>query len=356
MTNSKINVISRIVVVGDAYVSAQIMEDAVKKLPFWGAEVISLTWGTGDKEEFTEMQTALESKGPDAVPYPNGLEEAIRDADILIVHFCPVPKKLISCSHRLKAVGICRGGTENIAVSALTERKIPLLHIIRNSEAVAEFTLGIMLAETRNIARAHHKICEGKWETQFWNSEFTSTLKNMTVGIIGLGNIGALLAEKLHLLGVSMIGYDTYLREEEMDRLPVKSAETMEEVFQEADIVTVHLRLTAENHGIIGRDLLSLMKPKAYLINVARAGLIEEKALIEILTEHKIAGAALDVFEQEPLPSNHPFMQMDNVTLTPHIAGDTVDSIAFSPYTLAEALYGYFVNGDKKNICNKDVL
>ena len=135
MTNSKINVISRIVVVGDAYVSAQIMEDAVKKLPFWGAEVISLTWGTGDKEEFTEMQTALESKGPDAVPYPNGLEEAIRDADILIVHFCPVPKKLISCSHRLKAVGICRGGTENIAVSALTERKIPLLHIIRNSEA-----------------------------------------------------------------------------------------------------------------------------------------------------------------------------------------------------------------------------
>ena len=105
--------------------------------------------------------------------------------------------------------------------------------------------------------------------------EFTSTLKNMTVGIIGLGNIGALLCRKLHLLGVSMIGYDTYLREEEMDRLPVKSAETMEEVFQEADIVTVHLRLTAENHGIIGRDLLSLMKPKAYLINVARAGLIE---------------------------------------------------------------------------------
>ena len=87
MTNSKINVISRIVVVGDAYVSAQIMEDAVKKLPFWGAEVISLTWGTGDKEEFTEMQTALESKGPDAVPYPNGLEEAIRDADILsLIH------------------------------------------------------------------------------------------------------------------------------------------------------------------------------------------------------------------------------------------------------------------------------
>ena len=111
MTNSKINVISRIVVVGDAYVSAQIMEDVEETAFLGGGSDQPLTWGNRDKEEFTEMQTALESKGPDAVPYPNGLEEAIR-WDILIVHFCPVPKKLISCSHRLKAVGICRGGTE----------------------------------------------------------------------------------------------------------------------------------------------------------------------------------------------------------------------------------------------------
>lgn len=354
MINERTDTVLRIVVVGDAYVSSQTMKDAIKKLSFASTEITCFMWGTGDKEEFTEMQTILESKGPDAVPYPQGLEDAILDADILVVHFCPVPESLILLARHLKAVGICRGGTENIAVSALSKRKIPLLHIIRNAEAVAEFTLGIMLAETRNIARAHHKICEGRWETQFYNTTFTSTLKNMTVGIVGMGNVGALLARKLYALGVSVLGYDAYLTKEDMEGLPVQSVENMEEVFQKADIVTIHLRLTSANHGIIDKKLLSMMKPEAYLINVARAGLIEEEALIEILAKHRIAGAALDVFEQEPLLPNHPFTQMDNVTLTPHIAGDTVDSIALSPYLLADALQGYFVNGEKKNICNQN--
>ena len=353
MTVNNTNAVSKIVVVGDAYVSPDTMAEAAKKLPFPSAEIVSLMWGTGDKEEFSQMQTELESKGPDAVPYPEGLDEAVSDADLLLIHFCPVPAGLIEKAPKLKAVGICRGGTENVAVSALTDRKIPLIHIIRNSEAVAEFALGMMLAETRNIARSHRQICEGKWGTDFCNTEYTSTLKNLTVGIIGLGNIGALLAEKLHALGVRVLGYDAYLPREVIEKMPVEPIESMEEIFQKADVLSIHLRLTSENHGIIGKDLLGLMKPTAYLINVARAGLIEEKALLEALAEHRIAGAALDVFEQEPLPADHPFTRLDNVTLTPHIAGDTVDSIALSPYTLVDALCDYFENGNKKNICNK---
>lgn len=344
--------VRRIVVVGDAYVSPTVLAEAARTLPFQDAEIVSLMWGSGDKEEFTEMQTEIEKKGPDAAPYPDELDDVIGTADILLIHFCPIPAGLIKRAANLKLVGICRGGFENVDAEALTERKVPLIHIIRNAEAVAEFTLGLMLAETRNIARSHQKIVNGEWTTDFCNTEFTATLKNMTAGLIGLGNIGALLSEKLSALGVRVIGYDEYLPADVMEKLPVEKAESMEEVFEKADIISLHLRLTKSNQGLVGRELLSRMRPTAYLINASRAGLIDEPALIEALEEHRIAGAALDVFEQEPLQKDHPLMKLDNVTLTPHIAGDTVDSIARSPFPLADVVRDYFETGNRKNVCN----
>ena len=345
--------IKKIVVVGDAYVSQATMEEAAKKLPFSSAEIISLMWGTGDKDEFCEMQTEIEHKGPDSVEYPKELDEAIEDADILFVHFCPIPGKLLDKAERLKLVGICRGGTENIAVNDLSDRKIPLIHIIRNAEAVAEFTLGMMIAETRNISRAHQSICNGIWRTDFPNAEFSSTLGNMKVGIVGLGNIGALLAKKLSALGVTVLGYDEYIGKDRWQELSIEKTDSLQEIFQKSDIVSLHLRLTKDNQGIVGKDLIARMKPTSYLINIARAGLIDESALLDALADHKIAGAALDVFEREPLPSDHPFCRLDNITLTPHIAGDTVDSIALSPYTLAAAVTEYFETGNIRNVCNK---
>lgn len=344
--------IRRIVVVGDAYVSPAVLQEAAKTLPFSDMEIIPFLWGTGDKEEFAEMQTKLEHGGPDAVPYPEGLQDAMMTADLLLVHFCPVPEKLVLNARCLKLVGVCRGGYENIDASALRRHGVPLVHIIRNAEAVAEFTLGMMLAETRNIARSHHKICNGQWTSDFYNSGFTSTLKNMTVGIIGLGNIGALLARKLHALGVKLLGYDAFLPEDTIRQLPVAFVDSMEDVFRQADIVSLHLRLTSENRGIIGYELMSLMKPTAYLVNASRAGLIDESALIHVLANHKIAGAALDVFQHEPLSAGHPYLSLDNITLTPHIAGDTVDSIANSPFPLVQAITEYLETGNLRNVCN----
>lgn len=352
MVMDRNELIRRIVVVGDAYVSPAALAEAAAMLPFASTEIISLMWGSGSKEEFSEMQTELERSGPEVVPYPKELEDVIEETDILLIHFCPVPKSLIQRSKKLKLVGICRGGVENVEAEELTKRGIPLVHIIRNAEAVAEFTLGMMLAETRNIARSHHKICMGEWTTDFCNTDFTSTLGNMTVGIIGLGNIGALLAKKLHVLGVKVIGYDTYLSTEAIEKLSVVPVDSLELIFQKSDIISVHLRLTAENRGIIGAELLSQMKKTAYLINASRAGLIDEMALIESLRSHRIAGAALDVFEQEPISPDHPFLKLDNVTLTPHIAGDTVDSIVRSPFQLVKAICDYYENGNEKNICN----
>lgn len=347
------NQIRRILVVGDAYVSPAALTEAAHTLPFENVEVYSLMWGSGNKEEFSKKQTLIEQFGPEGAAYPEELDNLIESADMLLIHFCPLPETLLEKAKALKLVGICRGGVENVAVSALTKRGIPLVHIIRNAEAVAEFTLGLMLAETRNIARSHHKICMGEWTTDFCNTEFTSTLSNMTVGIVGLGNIGALLAEKLHGLNIKALGYDEFLPAAVMETIPVEPVKSLEDIFRRSDIVSIHLRLTAENKGMIDRELLSQMKETSYLVNASRAGLIDEGALLDALQSHKIAGAALDVFEEEPLEAGHPLTKMDNVTLTPHIAGDTVDSIARSPFQLAEAIRDYFENGNEKYICNK---
>lgn len=345
--------IQRIVVVGDAYVSPTTMKAAAEQLSCPQAEIVPVLWGSGDKNEFALMQTAIEHDGPDAAPYPPELETLIAQADVLMVHFCPLPASLLQKARRLKLVGVCRGGVDNIAVDALTEKKIPLVHIIRNAEAVAEFTLGMILSETRNIARSHRLLMQGLWPDTFPNSDFTATLKNLTVGIAGLGNIGALLAQKLHALGVKVLGFDAYLPQSAMDALPVEQVGTLEELFSRADVISLHLRLTQENQGMIGSALIARMKPTAYLINAARAGLIDEAALVDALRTHRIAGAALDVFREEPLRSNSPLLTMDNVTLTPHIAGDTVDAIALSPFPLAQAMAEVLDKGRTNRVYNK---
>ena len=356
MLNNAYENIHRIVVVGDAYVSPTTLFEAANKLPFKNVEIKQFMWGTGDKDEFSEMQTLIEKDGPEAVAYPEGLDEAMEEAEVLLFHFCPIPRKLIEKANNLKIVGICRGGYENIDAEALSEKKIPLIHIIRNAEAVAEFTLGLMLAETRNIARSHSQIVKGEWPTTFVNTDFTSTMKNLSVGIVGLGNIGALLVEKLNALGIKVYGFDEYIRPEVIDKMPVERLNSYDEIFAKSDILSLHLRLSDQNRGFINKELLSKMKPAAYLINASRAGLINNDDLVDALKNHKIAGAALDVFEKEPIEKDDPLLKLDNITLTPHIAGDTVDSIAKSPYQLVEAIADFVNNNDIHNVCNKQVL
>lgn len=344
--------IKRIVVIGDAYVSPMTLQAAAAQLGCPDAEIVPLCWGSGDRQEFAEMQTAIERGGPDAAPYPPELDGLIAETDVLMLHFCPLPAALLVRTQRLKLVGVCRGGVDNVAVDALTAKKIPLVHIIRNAEAVAEFTLGMILAETRNIARSHHLLMQGVWPDTFPNSDFTATLKNLTVGIAGLGNIGALLAQKLAALGVTVLGYDAYLPQSALAHLPVEPTDSLEALFARADVISLHLRLTQENAGMIDRALLGRMKPTAYLINAARAGLIEEGALLDALRAHRIAGAALDVFPDEPLPPDSPLRTLDNVMLTPHIAGDTVDAIALSPYPLAQAMAEVLDKGRTNRVYN----
>ena len=203
----------------------------------------------------------------------------------------------------------------------------------RNANAVADFTVGMLLSECRNIAKAHRELKEGRWVREYANKDSVPDLCDKTVGIIGYGNIGRKVAQRLKAFEMKVLVYDPYVKEAEgVELVP------LEELMSRSDFVTIHSRLTKETEKLINARLLSLMKPTAYFINTARAGLVDEAALVQVLQEKRIAGAAIDVFEMEPPTKDYPLVVLDNVTITPHLAGGTRDAFSHSPVLLAKEM------------------
>jgi len=274
----------------------------------------------------------IEQGGPDAVALPDELMRNLDDVDILCVQFTPVPAAMIDAAKNLKVIGVLRGGAENIAIDRASARSICVMNTPgRNARAVAECTLGMILSEVRNIARSHAKLTAGEWTRDYPNSGEVPELNEKTVGLIGYGAVARLVAGYVTAMGSRVIAFDPYFQG---DPGPATLAD-LPELLRRSDIVSVHARLTEESHHLLGREQLAMMKPSAVLVNTARSGLIDETALVEALQKRQITGAALDVFDDEPLPPDHPLLSLDNVTLTPHIAGSTIDAFRGSPKMMA---------------------
>ena len=344
-----------IVVVGDAFVSCDTMEDALRASSVKIGKISRVWWGSGDKDEFAARQLNLERHGPEAEAWAEGLEELMPECDVLLTHFNPVPRALVDKAPRLKAVLTCRGGLEHIDVAACSQRNIPVVNVIRNAVPVAEFTVGMMLALTRNIATSHHLLIDGCWQKEYPNSGFTSTLGNLTVGLAGLGNVGIEVATRLKALGVPMIAFDAYADPARLQRNglgDIRFVDTLEELFGQADIVSLHLRLTPETEKSIDRRYFSRMKSAAYFVNTARGGLVNQADLLDVLRAHAIAGAALDVYDSEPVTRETGFVGLDNVVLTPHIAGATEDAIPKAPFLLMREVNRIAEKGTTERIVN----
>lgn len=345
----------KIVVVGDAFVAPETMEQAVRESAICCGSIQKLFWGSTDKQAFTAEQLKVERGGPEAAPYAEGLDEAIADADILMVHFNPMPRALLEKAPKLKLIMTCRGGLEHIDLTAASARNIPVLNVIRNAEPVADFALGMMLCLTRDIALSHLRMRGGEWCKTYYNSDFLMTLSGHTVALAGIGNVGAALARRLLALGVPVIAYDAYTSPEKLAQTglgAVRLVDSLEALFEQGDIVSLHLRLTPETEHMIGMPYFSLMKKTAYFINTARGGLVDQPALIAALQQGCMAGAALDVYDSEPLSADSPLLQMDNVLLTPHIAGTTVDAIPRSPFLLMREADRFLQNGVTDRVVN----
>lgn len=219
----------------------------------------------------------------------------------------------------LRAIGRKGVGVDNVDLEAARVRGIFVLNTpLAPVEPVAELTLGFMIALARSLVRADRATRQGDWEVRLRHKG--PELRGKTLGLVGFGRIGQRVAELVQPLRMRILYHDVCRYPEAEARLGAIPVPLVT-LFQEADWVSVHVPLTEETRHLIGRDLLALMKPSAFLINVARGPVVDEDALVEALRERRIAGAALDVFAHEPLPPEHPLCGLDNVILTPHIGG-----------------------------------
>ena len=333
----------KLLAISDVYIPEASMRRGLESLEQFGVEVDTRPWEHASLEGLQEANLEIERGGAEAVALPADLLRNIADYQIAIVQFAPLGRAFIEQASSLKLIGVLRGGTENIAVQYATDRGICVMNTPgRNARAVAECTVGLILTELRNLARAHASLRAGHWTRDFPNSDVIPELGGKTIGLVGYGAVGQLVAQFLGAFDSHIIAYDPYFRGDPAQTELVD----LEQLLERSDVISLHARLTEENQHLIGREQLRQMKPTAVLVNTARSGLVDEAALVEALTDKSIMGAALDVFDVEPLPADHPLLKLDCVTLAPHLAGSTIDAFRNSPRLMAEHLKR-MLNGSK---------
>jgi D-3-phosphoglycerate dehydrogenase len=282
------------------------------------------------------------------------LKEAIKDADALIIRSATkVTADLIAGAPRLKVVGRAGTGLDNVDIAAASKRGIVVMNTPGgNTITTAEHALSLMMALARNIPQAANSMREGKWEKK----KFQGTeLFNKTLGIIGLGRIGTVVAERALGLRMRVMAYDPFITREAATALGVELV-TMDELFARADFITIHTPKTKETAKFLNQEAFQKMKPGVRLINCARGGLIDDEALMAALKDGKVAGAALDVYESEPPPAEYPFRNLPNVICTPHLGASTEEAQANVAVAIAEQILEFLVYGTIRNAVNAPSL
>ena len=278
------------------------------------------------------------------------LHQALANAQGLIVRSeTKVTREVLQHAEDLRVIGRAGVGVDNIDVPAATARGIVVMNAPDgNTITTAEHTLALLIALARRVPQANSSLKSGKWERK----KFVGVeLQGKTLGIVGLGRIGRVVASRARAFGMMIVAYDPFIAPEQAAELEIELA-PLDDVFRRADFLTVHTPLTAETRGIVGRDAFALMKKGVRIINCARGGLIDEKALAEAMQEGTVAGAALDVFEQEPPPADHPLLNMPEVIATPHLGASTTEAQEGVAFTVAEQMRDYLTTGALRGAVN----
>ena len=254
---------------------------------------------------------------------PEDYFDFLADLDILVTHLAPITADSLDHAPRLKAIAVSRGGPVNIEMAAARARGIPVVNTPgRNASAVAEFTVGSLLAETRNLIRGHMAVASGRFGREFYHYANTGPeLCELTVGIVGYGDIGTRVARLLQPFGCGILIYDPFKELTPEEKAAGFEKAELDDLMARADVVTLHPRVTPETKGMISRARIAMMKPGGYIVNTTRGQVLDYDALYDALASGQLRGAALDTFEPEPPPADWPLLKLPNVTLSPHIAG-----------------------------------
>ena len=284
----------------------------------------------------------------DQIP-AGGLPAALADADALVVRSAvQADAALLAAAPKLRLIGRAGVGVDNIDAVEATKRGIVVMNTPgANAVAVAELTLGLMIAMTRSIPRANAGMHVGKWDKKTLQG---TELRGKTLGIVGCGRIGLEVARRAKAFGMNLIGYDPFIapmiaRENSITLVPI------DEIFAESDFLSLHVGLTPQTEGLINKHSIAIMKKGVRILNCARGELIVDEALVEALKSGHVAGAALDVFRSEPLKDS-PYFELENVLLSPHIAGSTDEAQEAIGIQLANQVRDYLKLGVVQNAVN----
>jgi D-3-phosphoglycerate dehydrogenase len=281
---------------------------------------------------------------------PAQLLEAIADADALIIRSATqVTAEVIAAAKQLSVVGRAGIGVDNVDVAAATARGIVVMNTPGgNSVTTAEHALALLVALARHIPQATASMKSGKWDKK---SFVGMELYNRTLGVIGLGNIGRIVAQRARGLGMKVVAYDPFLSVEAAEKLEVELL-PLDALLARADALSVHVPRTSDTAGLLGRAAFAKTKPGVLVVNAARGGIVDEAALLEALEAGQVGGAALDVFEEEPPPADHPLVAHPRVICTPHLGASTEQAQVNVSIAVAEQVRDYLVSGVIDNAVN----
>lgn len=286
-------------------------------------------------------------------PSEQALQRAASGADAVIVRLVPVSAQTIAAAPRLRVIGRHGAGVDNVDIVAATARLIPVVFVPGlNAVSVAEHTIGMMLGLCKKFLVLDQAVRTGHWHAR--DATVGMELAGKTLGVIGLGAVGRQVAAKCRTaFGMRVIGYDPYAPADLA--VEVERVTALEPLLRAADVITVHVPLTAETKGMLAWRELRLLKPTALIINTARGGIVDEAALADALRTARIAGAAVDVFSTEPPAGTHPLLAAPNTVLSPHAASHTEEALKRMAVALAEDVLTVLRRERPRHVANPEV-
>ena len=274
---------------------------------------------------------------------PDELKKICADYDGWVIRSgTKITAELIDAAKNLKVIGRAGVGYENIDADAATKRGIVVMNTPGgNNVTTGEHTIALMMAMARHIPQAVASLKSGKWER---NKFVGVELCNKTIGVIGLGNVGRIVAERASGLKMKVLGFDPFIAPDNIARMGVEPG-SLDEIFAKADFITVHVPLTPETQGLINKAAFAKMKSGVRIINCARGGIVDEQDLADAIKEGKVAGAALDVYVDEPPAADHPLVKLDQVITTPHLGASTDEAQLNVAIAVAEQMIDFLAQG-----------
>jgi D-3-phosphoglycerate dehydrogenase len=296
----------------------------------------------------------------DVVVLPKRLSESellpvVKDVVAMVVRSeTKVTAKVIEAAPQLRVVGRAGVGIDNVDVEAATQHGVVVMNTPGgNTVSTAELSFAMILSLARKVPQAFASMAAGKWDRkQFQGIE----LSGKTLGILGLGRIGSEIAKRALAFGMKVMAYDPFLTDARARALGIQMAPDLDNVYRDADFITVHMPVTDQTRGMLNAAAFSKMKPKVCIVNCARGEIIVESDLLAALDSGKVAAAAMDVFAVEPLPAEHPFRKHPAITLTPHLGASTHEAQEKCGLEVAEVIAGYLLTGEVRNAVNLPYL